>query len=211
MNSEHLKLGKALDVAAQITGALAAAHGAGIIHRDIKPENIMLRSDGIVKLLDFGLAKLTERVKPELVDTEAPTRAVVKTHPGVIMGTVTYMSPEQARGLPVDARTDVWSLGVVLFEMVSGQRPFQGETPTDVIVSIVEREPPPLSKSAPEATAELERITAKTLAKDRKARYQTAADLLTDLKSLKHALEIGAEVRRQKQSTATAPAVTTDR
>ena len=145
MNSEHLKLGKALDVAAQITGALAAAHGAGIIHRDIKPENIMLRSDGIVKLLDFGLAKLTERVKPELVDTEAPTRAVVKTHPGVIMGTVTYMSPEQARGLPVDARTDIWSLGVVLYEMLSGEPPFKGPTTSDILAAVLEREPRPFS------------------------------------------------------------------
>src|SRR5438876_1204375 len=137
MNSEHLKLGKALDVAAQITGALAAAHGAGIIHRDIKPENIMLRSDGIVKLLDFGLAKLTERVKPELVDTEASTRAVVKTHPGIIMGTVTYMSPEQARGLPVDARTDIWSLGVVLYEMLSGEPPFKGPTTSDILAAVL--------------------------------------------------------------------------
>jgi serine/threonine protein kinase/TolB-like protein/Tfp pilus assembly protein PilF len=203
-----MKVAEALEVAIQVASALAAAHEAGVVHRDIKPENIMVRRDDYVKVLDFGLAKLTE---PEpALDPEASTK-MLHTSPGMVMGTFSYMSPEQARGLPVDARTDVWSLGVVLFEMVSGQRPFQGETPTDVIVSIVEREPPSLSKSAPEATAELERITAKTLAKDRKARYQTAADLLTDLKSLKRALEIGAEVRRQKQPTVTAPAVTTNR
>src|SRR5437667_7050172 len=202
MNSEHLKLGKALDVAAQITGALAAAHGAGIIHRDIKPENIMLRSDGIVKLLDFGLAKLTERVKPELVDTEAPTRAVVKTHPGVIMGTVTYMSPEQARGLPVDARTDIWSLGVVLYEMATGRLPFEGETATDMILSIVEREPPPLARYSKDTPAELERIVSKALRKNKEERYQTAKDLALDLKSLKQELEVQTRLERSGESGA---------
>ena len=194
MNSEHLKLGKALDVAAQITGALAAAHGAGIIHRDIKPENIMLRSDGIVKLLDFGLAKLTERVKPELVDTEAPTRAVVKTHPGVIMGTVTYMSPEQARGLPVDARTDIWSLGVVLYEMLSGEPPFKGPTTSDILAAVLEREPRPFSAAAQAVPTELRRIVAKALRKDRDERYQTVKDLLLDLRSLKQEIEFQAKM-----------------
>src|SRR6266446_3832978 len=112
MRKEPMKLGEVLDVAAQIASALAAAHGAGIVHRDIKPENVMLRRDGIVKVLDFGLAKLTERVPPESVDTEAPTRAAINTEPGVLMGTAIYMSPEQARGLQVDARTDIFSLGV---------------------------------------------------------------------------------------------------
>src|SRR5439155_22706587 len=126
MRNAPLKLGEVLDVSIQIASALAAAHGAGIVHRDIKPENIMLRQDGIVKVLDFGLAKLSERVPPEAVDTEAPTRAAIKTEPGVIMGTAIYMSPEQARGLQVDARTDVFSLGVLINDMVAGRLAFDG-------------------------------------------------------------------------------------
>src|SRR5437016_13435986 len=116
MRNAPMKLGEVLDVAAQIASALSAAHAAGIVHRDIKPENVMLRRDGIVKVLDFGLAKLTERVSPEAVDTEAPTRTSIKTEPGVVMGTAIYMSPEQARGLQLDARTDIFSLGVLIYE-----------------------------------------------------------------------------------------------
>ena len=113
-----LRLLDALEFSIQIADALAAAHAAGIVHRDIKPENVMLRRDGIVKVLDFGLAKLTERTLPDSVDTEAPTRVAVNTEPGVVMGTATYMSPEQARGLPVEARTDIFSLGVLVYEMI---------------------------------------------------------------------------------------------
>jgi serine/threonine protein kinase len=146
---------------------------AQIMHRDIKPENIMLRSDRIVKVLDFGLAKLTlQQVAP--VDTEAPTESMLKTDPGIVMGTAQYMSPEQARGLEVDARTDIWSLGVVLYEMVTGRAPFTGDTPSHVIVSILESEPPPLARYS-EVPAELERIITKALRKDREERYQTPA------------------------------------
>src|SRR4030095_7862347 len=112
-----------LDVVTQVASALAAAHAAGIVHRDIKPENIMIRHDGIVKVLDFGIAKLMERREP-FTDPEAPTRVMLETSPGVMIGTVTYMSPEQARGLPVDARADIWSLGVMLYEMLAYRRPF---------------------------------------------------------------------------------------
>ena len=122
----RMTLGQALDVAVQVASALAAAHQAGIIHRDIKPENIMLRTDGYVKVLDFGLAKLAE---PKAVDTAAPTLLKVETEPGVVMGTVSYMSPEQARGLAVDARTDIWSLGVMIYEMAAGRQPFEGKQP----------------------------------------------------------------------------------
>src|ERR1700687_4583100 len=156
MTGARMKLDEVLDIATQIAAALAAAHAAGIVHRDIKPENIMLRRDGIVKVLDFGLAKLT-LPRVAAVDTKAATRSMVKTNPGMVVGTVQYMSPEQARGKDVDARTDIWSLGVVLYEMVSGRVPFEGETPSHVIVSVLENEPTPMGRHS-EVSAELDRI-----------------------------------------------------
>lgn len=190
-----MKIGEALDVAAQCTSALAAAHAAGIVHRDIKPENIMVRRDGYVKVLDFGLAKLTER--PEDVNSEDST--LVNTGAGVVMGTPTYMSPEQARGLKVDAGSDLWSLGVVLYEMVGGRVPFPGETASDVISLILHDEPLPLTRIAPEVPTELEWIVKKALRKDREERYQTAKELLTDLKNLKQRLDFEAELERTVQ------------
>src|SRR5207253_120792 len=140
---------------------LSAAHDAGIVHRDIKPENLMLRRDGIVKVLDFGLAKLTDRPVATSVDTEALTRAAIKTEPGVVMGTAIYMSPEQARGLPVDARTDIFSLGVLIYEMVAGRLPFEGSNTNEIVASILsDKEPPPLARYARDVPAELERIVA---------------------------------------------------
>ncbi|MBA3513362.1 MAG: protein kinase [Pyrinomonadaceae bacterium] len=198
MQSARPKLSKVLDIALQVASALAAAHEAGIIHRDIKPENVMLRRDGIVKVLDFGLAKLTEQVGT--VDTQAPTRTFFKTAPGMVMGTVLYMSPEQARGLTVDARTDIWSLGVVLYELVAGRLPYEGTTTTDIMVSILEREPPPLSRYAPEVPTELQRIISKALRKACEERYQTVKDLLQDLKDLKQELEFAAKLERSTPS-----------
>jgi len=197
LSRSRLSLRTTLDVAIQVASALVAAHKAGIVHRDIKPENIMVRrDDGIVKVLDFGLVKLTEKSLPQNTDSFAPTRMLVKTDAGVVMGTVSYMSPEQARGLEVDARTDIWSLGVLLYEMVVGHLPFAGETASDVIASILTTEPPPLTRRAPEAPPELDRIMSKTLAKDREERYQTAKDLLIDLKRLKQRLDVNAEIER---------------
>jgi eukaryotic-like serine/threonine-protein kinase len=149
MKNGPIKVNEALDIAIQIASALGSAHAGGIVHRDIKPENVMLRRDGYVKVLDFGLAKLADKAT-DFANSQVETRAIeLKTTPGTVMGTVAYMSPEQARGLPVDARTDIWSLGVVLYEMIAGEKPFAGATPTDVIVSIIEREPDALTKSAP--------------------------------------------------------------
>jgi serine/threonine-protein kinase len=199
MRNAPLKVGEVLDVAAQVASALAAAHAAGIVHRDIKPENIMLRRDGIAKLLDFGLAKLTERPPPDSVDTEAQTRAVVETEPGVVMGTAIYMSPEQARGLNVDARTDIFSLGVLIYEMVAGRLPFDGSNTNEILASILsDKEHEPLARFARQVPAELERIVDKALRKDREERYQTIKDMLLDLKSLRHRLEFDAEVERSR-------------
>jgi serine/threonine-protein kinase len=186
---------EAVDVAVQIASALAAAHQAGIIHRDIKPENVMLRPDGYVKVLDFGIVKLTEKFADysaeEVAARETPDSRAVTTEKNVVMGSPNYMSPEQARGLAVDGRTDIFSLGVLLYEMLSARKPFQGQTTTDIIVSILERRPQPLSQII-EAPAAVEHVVDKALAKDREARYQTVTELLVDLKKLKRRLDFEA-------------------
>jgi serine/threonine protein kinase/Tol biopolymer transport system component len=193
------QLREILNIATQTADALAAAHEAGIVHRDIKPENIMVRRrDRYVKVLDFGLAKLTEGA----VDIEASAGAQVKTSAGLVMGTASYMSPEQARGETVDARTDIWSLGVVLYELVAGCAPFERSTPSEVIALILEREPPPLARYAREVPPELERIVGKALTKDRGQRYQTAKDLLVDLRRLRQRLEVEAGTERSALSEA---------
>src|SRR5574341_702135 len=184
MRQHPLKLAESLDVALQVASALAAAHEAGIVHRDIKPENVMARKDGLVKVLDFGLAKPTAP-KVAAVESDAPTAPQVSTQSGMVIGTVAYMSPEQARGLKVERRTDVFSLGVMLYEMLAGRRPFEGATMSDVIAALLTAEPPPLGQLCAEAPAELERIVGKCLAKDREDRYQTAEELIAELKSLR--------------------------
>src|SRR5712691_10608257 len=205
IRSAPLKLGGVLDIAGQIASALSAAHAASIVHRDIKPENVMVRRDGIVKVLDFGLAKLTERSSPDSVDMEAPTRPVVNTEPGMVMGTAIYMSPEQARGMEVDARTDIFSLGVVIYEMVAGCLPFAGSNANEIMANILnDKEALPLARYNQEAPAELERIIGKALRKNRDERYHTVQDLLLDLKALKQNLEFEAHLSRS------APASTRD-
>ncbi len=190
-----LPLDEILNIAIQAAGALVAAHEARIIHRDIKPENIMVRRDGYIKLLDFGLAKLTGP-PDSITDTEALTKAMVNTDAGTVIGTASYMSPEQAKGTHVDARTDIWSLGAVLYEMITGHVAFVGETPTETISLILQREPAPITRYASEIPAELDRIVSKTLTKNLEERYQTAKDLLVDLRHLRRKLELTAEIDR---------------
>ena len=203
-------MGEAVDIAIQVASALAAAHQAGIVHRDIKPENIMLRPDGYVKVLDFGIAKLAEQELPATMPRDEAL-SLVETNLGSILGTVRYMSPEQACGGQVDKSTDIWSLGVVLYEMVTGHAPFIGDPPSqssgrhtkEVMSAILEKEPPPLTKYIAHAPAELQQIISKTLRKDRDERYHSAHELLEALKDLRHKLEVEAELER---STAAAQA-----
>src|SRR5436190_11476597 len=183
---------EAIEIAVQVASALTTAHAAGIIHRDIKPENMMLRQDGIVKVLDFGLAKLTERWRQDEVDRDAATQAFVHTEPGAVVGTTAYLSPEQARALDVDPRTDVWSLGVVLYEMISRHAPFKGETPSDTSAAILRSEPPAISQFVPDVPAEIEHIVRKALQKNREERYQVVKDLFLNLKTLQRDLYVSA-------------------
>ena len=182
-----LTLAETLNIAIQVADALSAAHKVGIIHRDIKPENIMQRPDGYVKVLDFGLAKLSEQATPA-VAAEAPT-IQVRTGSGIVIGTAGYMSPEQARGLDVDHRSDIFSFGAVIYEMLARRKPFEGDTPSDTLAAILKTEPPPLVRVAQGVPSELVRIVNKSLRKDREERYQVVKDLWLDLKALRQELE----------------------
>jgi len=201
----RMELSEAVDVAIQVASALVAAHGAGIVHRDIKPENIMLRPDGYLKVLDFGIAKLAEQELPTTMPKDEAL-LLVETNLGSVLGTVRYMSPEQARGGHIDKSTDIWSLGVVLYEMVTGHAPFSGDTPKEVMSSILEKEPPPLKRSVAHAPAELQQIIGKALRKDPAQRYRSAHELLHALKELRSKLDFESlfkggfleEVKRRK-------------
>jgi serine/threonine protein kinase/class 3 adenylate cyclase/tetratricopeptide (TPR) repeat protein len=194
INDGRFELAEALDICAQVAGALVKAHDAGVLHRDIKPENVMVDEEGHVKVLDFGIAK---RLTPaSVVDTEAPTNAQVNTAAGIVLGTSTYMSPEQVRGQELDARTDVWSLGVMFYEMLAGRTPFEAQTYGDLIVSILHDDAPPLSDHGVRAPAELERVLSLSLAKDRAARYPSARELRDELRRLRKQLDFSAETVR---------------
>jgi serine/threonine protein kinase len=193
--SGKLELDNAIDIAVQIASALAAAHASGIVHRDIKPENVIIRSDGIVKVLDFGIAKLGPRRSASAVRQSGSAAAVVTTEPGLVRGTPKYMSPEQARGIAVDARSDIFSLGSVIYEMVAGRAAFEGETSSDVIAEILKVEPAPPATFTPEVPPELERIILKALRKDRATRYQSVADFHVDLQDFKKEAEFQAKLQ----------------
>jgi serine/threonine protein kinase/Tol biopolymer transport system component len=186
VSASRFSIRDSLDIAIQVAAALSAAHAAGIIHRDVKPENVILRPDGFVKVLDFGLAKLAP-AGPEIAGAD-DTRTVWKTEAGVIVGTAAYMSTEQARGQEVDARTDIWSLGVLLYEMVAGRSPFSAPSGAEMLAAILQHEPAPLARFEPETPAELQRIVAKALRKDRTHRYQSVRDVLLDLQALRDGL-----------------------
>jgi len=205
-NPDH-SLNQILDLIIQVASALAAAHAAGIVHRDIKPENIMLRPDGYVKVLDFGLAKLSEPESGEnKLNTDTNTSLDFETRAGVVLGTVNYMSPEQVRGEKVDWRSDLFSLGVILYELITWNRPFGGETWHHTMVAITDAPPPPIAGAAPGAPAALQKIIDRALAKKREERYQTAHSLLDDLKTAQAGL--AADVRIQRIESENAQIVT---
>jgi serine/threonine protein kinase len=215
LRGKRLEIAEVIDIAIQVLAALDAAHEARIVHRDIKPENVMIRRrDRVVKVLDFGLAKVAERKQSILTDQYSELEAATefKTAPHTVMGTVNYMSPEQAQAKGVDERTDIWSTGVMIYEMVSGLLPFKGATVSHTIVQILEKDPVPLTQLRNrKAPAELQRIVSKALAKNPDERYQTAKDMMIDLRTLKRYLESEAANERFSGShTRELPAAATD-
>ena len=198
MDQRRLELKEAVNIALQVGSALVAAHTSGIIHRDIKPENIMIHRDGHIKVLDFGLAKLTDRMSEHWNSTTI--RDAVETQPGMVMGSPAYMSPEQARGLEVDARTDIWSLGIVLYEMVTGWTPFHGSTNMDVLAGVLKEEPTPIIEHIDNVPRGLEKILKKMLSKDKDERYLSSSDVIADLKNLARSLQSNSDDSRDYET-----------
>lgn len=211
LQGKRLKIGEVLEISIQVLAALDAAHEARIVHRDIKPENVMVRRrDHVVKVLDFGLAKVTEKKSSVLDADESEAATEFKTAPGTIMGTVNYMSPEQALARAIDERTDIWSTAVMIYEMVAGLAPFKGATDSHTIVQILEKNPVPLTSfTGLKVPHELERIVSKALSKSPDERYQTAKDMLIDLRTLKMRLEVEAEIQRTSSPSTPVPIVPT--
>jgi serine/threonine-protein kinase len=202
MASGRMELNTAIDIAIQIAGALAAAHACGIVHRDIKPDNVIVRTDGIVKVLDFGIAKLSQKGAGR-TSRSAMTVTSTASEPGMVVGTAKYMSPEQARGVEVDGRSDIFSLGSVMYEMVTGRPAFEGETASDLMAEILKIEPQPPVKFAPDVPQEIERIIGKAMRKDRETRFQAVGDLLIDLQDFKRESEFQAKLQRSTGSQTT--------
>ncbi|HEU0210254.1 MAG TPA: tetratricopeptide repeat protein [Candidatus Udaeobacter sp.] len=206
MTRSRMSLRNVIEVAVQVGSALAAAHESGVLHRDIKPENVMLRPDGYVKVLDFGIAKLMENQQP-IALAETRQGRHLQTQKGQVLGTPHYMSPEQARGQLVDARTDIWSFGVVLYEMIAGSAPFEGETPSDCIASVLKMEPPSLAHVLPKVPAKLQRIVQKALRKNSDERYQTIKETLADLRNLQEEIRKGGSTRTRTAAQASSSRV----
>ncbi|MEP6789688.1 MAG: serine/threonine-protein kinase, partial [Acidobacteriota bacterium] len=199
LNGNERPIREILDISIQIASALNAAHEKNIVHRDIKPENVILRPDGLVKVLDFGLAKLIEQKNRVLVGFEDETARQNQTEKGLIVGTVNYFSPEQAKGDAVDQRTDIFSLGVLMYEMITGKTPFAGESIADNFSNLINKDPQPLSRFAANIPDELQRIVSKMLRKNRDDRYQTMKDLLIDLRDL--TAKIASEEKLERTSS----------
>ncbi|HXD30205.1 MAG TPA: protein kinase [Pyrinomonadaceae bacterium] len=196
ISQSQIGLREALEIATQLAHALVGAHKVGVVHRDIKPENIMLDTDGVVKILDFGVAKF---IRQELSDSESQRRMLVHTESGIVIGSNKYMSPEQMLADEVDERSDIWSLGVVIYEMITGKVPFEGRTANIVSHRVLGGEPTPLSYYSSEVPTELHRIVARALRKDREQRFQTMKDLFTELESLKKQLDVDAFLRTKRE------------
>lgn len=196
MGTSRLEPNVVVDVAIQIASALTAAHASGIVHRDIKPDNVIVRTDGIVKVFDFGIAKLTEARIEQTIRRRALAMAGATSEPGMVMGTAKYMSPEQARGVAVDSRSDIFSLGSVMYELITGRAAFDGETASDVIAEILKSDPPPPADFVPDVPYEIERIISKALRKDKETRYQSVKDLLDDLQNFKKEAEFQVRLQR---------------
>jgi TolB-like protein/Tfp pilus assembly protein PilF len=192
----RLETSVAFDICIQIARALEAAHSSGIVHRDIKPDNVIVRNDGLVKVLDFGIAKLTESHSGQTSYPAFGAASLSLSQAGVVIGSAKYMSPEQARGLSVDARSDLFSLGVVLYEMIAGKAPFEGQTVSDVIAEVLKSTPPSLDAVVPDVPSRVSEIVARAMCKDRDARYQTSKDMLGDLQEFADDIQFKAKFKK---------------